>query len=127
MKFEDELEMYAKQVEEYQYLGDIEEIFRYQKKAQSLENKLISAMEKIDRFNEEEKAFDWENTQYPLRKEIADRLAPYKKLYDVACDFLTKYEKWTSSTLGIYEPEDIENEVSTAFRLFLRQTILPAM
>ncbi|OXU28216.1 hypothetical protein TSAR_011727, partial [Trichomalopsis sarcophagae] len=116
LKFEDELEMYAKQVEEYQYLGDIEEIFRYQKKAQSLENKLISAMEKIDRFNEEEKAFGWENTQYPLRKEIAERLAPYKKLYDVACDFLTKYEKWTSSTLGIHEPEDIENEVSTAFR-----------
>lgn len=116
LKFEDELDTYAKQVEEYQYLGDIEEIFRYQKKAQSLENKLISAMEKIEKFNIEETSFGWENTQYPLRKEIADRLAPYKKLYDISCDFLTKYEKWTTSTVGTYNPEDIENDVSSGFR-----------
>ena len=82
----------------------------------TLESKLITAMEKIDKFNEEEKAFGWESTQYPLRKEIADRLGPYKKLYDVTCDFLTKYEKWTTAMVGFYNPEDIENDVSSSFR-----------
>ncbi|KAJ8670547.1 hypothetical protein QAD02_001806, partial [Eretmocerus hayati] len=116
LKFEDELMSYANQVEEYSQFGDIEEIFRYQKKAQSLDNKLVSAMEKIDKFNEEENAFGWETTQYPLRKEVADRLAPYKKLYDIGCDFLFKHEKWITSTVGIYNPEDIENEVSGSYR-----------
>jgi dynein heavy chain len=74
-------------------------------------------MEKIDKFNEEEAAFHWEYTQYPLRKEIADCLAPYKKLYDVACDFLTKHEKWITATIGFFDPEEIDNDVSLCFRL----------
>lgn len=110
------MENYALQVEEFQDLGDIEEIFRYQRKAQGLENKLVSGMEKIDKFNEEENAYGWPLTQYPMRKEIADRLAPYKKLYDVGCEFLTKHDKWISSTIGSYYPEDIDNDVSTAYR-----------
>ncbi|XP_014203995.1 dynein heavy chain 7, axonemal [Copidosoma floridanum] len=115
-KFEDELDNYQKQVEEFQFLGEIDEIFRYQKKAQILEKKLVMAMEKIDKFNEEENSFGWETTQYPLRKEIVDRLTPYKKLYDVACGFLSKYEKWMTSMIGTYNPEEIDGEVSTSFR-----------
>uniref|UniRef100_A0ABD2X5S3 Dynein heavy chain 7, axonemal n=1 Tax=Trichogramma kaykai TaxID=54128 RepID=A0ABD2X5S3_9HYME len=119
-KFAEELETYSKLVEEYQYLGDIEEVFRYQKKGQVLENKLMHAMEKIDKFNEEENAFGWEVTQYPLRKEVADRLAPYKKLYDVTCDYLTKYDKWMTAMVGTYHPEDIEMDVSSAFRTIFK-------
>ncbi|XP_063980239.1 dynein axonemal heavy chain 7-like [Diachasmimorpha longicaudata] len=115
-KFEEELESYAKQVEEIQHWGDMEEVFRYQKKTQNLENKLIAAMEKIDKFNEEEVSFGWETTQYPLRKKIADRLIPFKKLFDATCEFLVKHEKWTGSMIGSYDPEDIDNDVSTAYR-----------
>ncbi|XP_011298266.1 dynein heavy chain 7, axonemal-like [Fopius arisanus] len=115
-KFEEELESYAKQVEEIQHWGDLEEIFRYQKKTQNLENKLIGAMEKIDKFNEEEVSFGWETTQYPIRKKIADRLIPFKKLFDATCEFLVKHEKWTGSMIGSYDPEDIDNDVSTAYR-----------
>lgn len=77
---------------------------------------MVAALEKIDKFNQEETAFGWENKQYPLRKEVADRLAPYKKLYDAASDFLTKYDKWTTSTIGVFDPEEIENDVSTSLR-----------
>ena len=115
-KFEEELESYARQVEEIQYWGDIEEIYRYQKKAQNLEEKLIAAMEKIDRFNEEEASFGWEITQYPQRKKIADRLVPFKKLFDTTCEFLVKHEKWTTSMIGAYDPEDIDNDVGVAYR-----------
>lgn len=105
-----------KQVEEVQYWGDIEEIHRYQRKAQYLENRLIMGMDKIDKFNEEEASFGWEITQYPLRKRIADRLQPFKKLFDTICEFLNKYDKWINSTIGIYNPEDIDNDVGHYYR-----------
>lgn len=99
-----------------QYWGDIEEVYRYQRKAQTLENRLIAAMDKIDKFNEEEVAFGWETTQYPLRKRIADRLQPFKRLFDSACEFLTKYDKWINSMIGTYNPEDIDNDVGQCYR-----------
>lgn len=96
--------------------SDIKEVYEYQKKSQMLEDKLVAAMSKIDRFNEEEIAFGWETTQYPLRKNIADRLKPYKKLFDACCDFLTKHDRWINSLIGTFEPEEIEDEVSIAYR-----------
>ncbi|XP_044001131.1 dynein axonemal heavy chain 7-like isoform X2 [Aphidius gifuensis] len=115
-KFEEELDLLSKQVDEIQHWGDIEEVFRYQKKIQNIENKLIGAMEKIDKFNEEELLFGWDITEYPVRKEIADRLMSFKKLYDSTCDYLLKYEKWTSALIGAYHPDDIENDVNLAYR-----------
>ncbi|XP_028047400.2 dynein heavy chain 7, axonemal [Monomorium pharaonis] len=115
-KFKEELESYVRQVEEMQYWGDIEDVQRYQRKAQTLENRLITAMDKIDKFNEEEIAFSWEITQYPLRKKIADRLQPFKKLFDSICEYLTKYDQWINSTVGTYNPEDIDNDVATYYR-----------
>lgn len=105
-----------KQVEEVQYWGDIEEVYRYQRKAQHLENRLIMAMDKIDKFNEEEASFGWEITQYPLRKQIADRLQPFKKFFDSTCEYLTKYDKWINSTIGIFNPEEIDNDVAQYYR-----------
>ncbi|KAF7398391.1 hypothetical protein HZH66_006288 [Vespula vulgaris] len=115
-KFKEELQAYAEQVEEVQYWGDIDEVFRYQKKAQTLENKLIAAMEKIDKFNEEETSFGWEITQYPFRKKIADRLVPFKRLFDITCEYLTKHDQWINSTIGSYDPETINDEVDQAYR-----------
>jgi len=108
--------MYSRQVEEMQYWGDINEVYRYQRRAQFLEDRLIAAMEKIDKFNEEEISFDWEITQYPLRKQIADRLMPFKKLFDSICEYLTKYDNWINSTIGTYDPEEIDNDVGMYFR-----------
>ncbi|KAK0094203.1 hypothetical protein PV326_011565 [Microctonus aethiopoides] len=119
-KFSDELESYAKQVDEIQHWGDIEEVFRYQKKAQNLENKLNAAMDKIEKFNEEEIAFGWETTQYPMRKNIVNRLMPFKKLYDAICDFNVQHEKWTTSVIGAHNPEDIDSSVNVAFRTLFK-------
>lgn len=70
-QFERELELYAKQCDELQYWGNIEEIYRYKKKADRLDNKLIAAMDVIDEFNEEEELFAWELSEYPLRKTVS--------------------------------------------------------
>ncbi|CAK9814603.1 Dynein axonemal heavy chain 7 [Anthophora plagiata] len=116
IRFEEELESYAKQVEEIKYWGDINEVYKYQRRAQNLENRLIAAMEKIDKFNEEEASFGWDITQYPRRKQIADHLKPYKQLFDSICDFLTKHDLWMNTMIGTYNPEDIDNDVGYAYR-----------
>lgn len=62
--------MYHKQVEEFESFGEVEELPKYLKKALNLDGKLDAALEKVDRFNEEEQAFGWELSQYPLRKKV---------------------------------------------------------
>lgn len=69
-KFEQDLQTYAKYCDELQYWGNIEEIHRYKKKATSLNNKLVAAMDTIMEFNDEERLFGWEMSQYPLRKKV---------------------------------------------------------
>lgn len=116
MRFEEELESYAKQVDEMQHWGDIGEVHKYQRRTENLENRLIAAMEKIDKFNEEEAAFGWDITQYPRRKQIADHLKPFKQLFDSICEFLDKHDKWLNSMIGSYSPEEIDNDVGNAYR-----------
>jgi dynein heavy chain len=43
----EELEGYAKQMEEFQGFGDMQDIHRYLKKAQALDNKLQAAADKV--------------------------------------------------------------------------------
>lgn len=46
-RFTEELESYAKQMEEFQSFGDMQDIQRYLKKAQTLDNKLQAAADKV--------------------------------------------------------------------------------
>lgn len=46
-RFLEELESYSKQLEEFQTFGDMQEIQRYLKKAQALNQRLESAAEKV--------------------------------------------------------------------------------
>lgn len=73
-------------------------------------------MEKIDAFNEEEASFGFELSQYPLRKQVYDKLLPYKKLYDNATNFLEKREIWLNSQVGTHDPEEIDNDVGLFYR-----------
>lgn len=77
-------------------------------------------MERIERFNEEETSFKFETSQYPQRKQIHDKLMPYKKLYDNAVDFLTKHELWMNSKVGSYDPEDIDTDVGQYYRIIYK-------
>lgn len=73
-------------------------------------------MEKIDAFNEEEQSFGYELSQYPLRKQVYDKLSPYKKLYDNATNFLDKRDLWLKSKVGSHDPEEIETDVGQYYR-----------
>lgn len=65
--------MYSKQVDEFQFFGDIEELPKYLKKASILDAQLVKAIEIIDDFNAEEKAYGFEESNYPLRKQVRER------------------------------------------------------
>ena len=67
--------------------------------------RLSNALLKIDQFNEEEASFGWELSQYPKRKNLYDRLVPFKKLFDAGYDFLEKHNTWMSSKVSISMPE----------------------
>jgi dynein heavy chain len=71
VRFQEELESYTKQVEEFQYFGELDELPKYLKRAQTLDAKLQAASDKADKFNREEEMFEWETTNYPLRKQVS--------------------------------------------------------
>jgi dynein heavy chain len=64
------LESYEKQLEEFKTYGSLENLPKYLKKAQHLDTRIQNALDKIDRFNEEEVAYGWEQSQYPQRKKV---------------------------------------------------------
>jgi len=86
------LESYERQIEELKGLGDLQEINRYNKKADALRVRLEEATEKIEGFNQEEDAFDWERSQYPIKSKLVKVLDPYLNLYKTIVDFQTKHK-----------------------------------
>ncbi|XP_066476619.1 dynein axonemal heavy chain 7 [Tiliqua scincoides] len=115
-RFVEELESYAKQVEEFYSYGDMQEVNRYLKKAQALNAKLDAAADKIDAFNAEEEAYGWLTSQYPQRKKIQDTLNPYLRLYDMTVEFNTKYRNWMDGIFTKVNPDHVETDVGNYWR-----------
>ena len=53
-------------VDDFYTYGNVDDLSKYLKKAQTLNTKLELCREKIEQFNMEETAFEWELTGYPL-------------------------------------------------------------
>lgn len=119
-QFRRDLESYWDQVQEYDNWGEIKNLAKYKKKAAVLDARLIQAMEKIDQINEEEAAYGWELSQYPIRKKAHDKLLPYKRLYDAGQEFMEKYDLWMHSQVGTFYPDEIENDVGNINRIVLK-------
>ncbi|XP_062861638.1 dynein axonemal heavy chain 7 [Trichomycterus rosablanca] len=115
-RFVEELESYAKQVEEFVTFGELSELSKYLKKAQVLNSKLETAMEKIEGFNLEEEAYGWPISQYPLRKQVQDRLVPYLRLYQLATEFQEQHRQWIHGPLASVNPDKVEGDVGNYWR-----------
>ncbi|XP_066541990.1 dynein axonemal heavy chain 7 isoform X2 [Hoplias malabaricus] len=115
-RFVEELESYAKQVEEFVTFGDLSDLGRYLKKAEALNTKLETAMEKIEGFNSEEEAFGWPVSQYPQRKKVQDQLLPYLRLYQTASEFQAQHKQWLQGPLTSVNPDKVEGEVGNYWR-----------
>ncbi|XP_054642367.1 dynein axonemal heavy chain 7 [Dunckerocampus dactyliophorus] len=114
--FEEELDTYSVQVEEFTSFGDLEDLSKYLKKAQALNSKLETAIERINEFNLEEEAFNWPASQYPLRKKVQDKLTPFLRLYETAHEFQTNHEQWLYGPLSGVNPDKIEGDVGNYWR-----------
>ncbi|XP_018647924.1 putative dynein heavy chain [Schistosoma mansoni] len=115
-RFIEEIESYRKQVDKFQGYGDLNEINRYLKKAQSLNSKLEIALTKIDGFNADEEALKWDTTSYPLRNEVQNILKPFLTLYEMTVEFNKKYNEWMEGSMDKVEPEQVEMDVSNYYR-----------
>ena len=115
-RFQEELDSYSKQVEEFFTYGNVDDLAKYLKKAQNLRTKLEVAEDKIKHFNMEERAFQWEQTSYPTLKETQDKLAPFVRLYEISMDFMDKQKIWFESPMGTHHPADIENQVEDSLK-----------
>ncbi|CAL4086129.1 unnamed protein product, partial [Meganyctiphanes norvegica] len=116
-KFQEELQDYAEQSEEFQDLGDVNELHEYLRRAKSLYARLDHAANYIDQINKEEEALQWNSTHYPIRKQVTDRLAPFLKLYEVGCEWSDKLEGWLHSPVGTHDPDAIAQEVAATWRV----------
>ncbi|KAM3849660.1 dynein axonemal heavy chain 7 [Diretmus argenteus] len=114
--FVEELESYSMQVEEFTTFGELTDLSTYLKKAQALNAKLESAMEKIDAFNQEEEVFVWPASRYPQRKKIQDQLAPFLRLYQTAADFQNQHRDWVHGPLAGVNPDKVEEDVGNYTR-----------
>ncbi|XP_059609452.1 dynein axonemal heavy chain 7 [Phlebotomus argentipes] len=117
--FRRDLEVYWEQVQDYENWGDIKHLAKYKRKATLLDNKLMSAQEKINQINEEESSYMWEESQFPLRNATYEKLVPHKNLFDAGQDFMDKYEIWMHTQVGTFEPSDIDNDVAVIYKTIL--------
>lgn len=76
---------------ELETYDDLREVNRYLKRARGLSNRLEEAAEKIEGFNLEEDAFDWDRSQYPVKAKLVKNLDPYLNLYKTIVDFQNKH------------------------------------
>lgn len=100
-----ELEGYQTQLQEFTSFGDLQEVKRYLKKAQALNTRLEEAAEKIEGFNLEEDAFDWDRSQYPLRSKLGKTLDPYLNLFKTITSFQDKHEWDNNNDMAMYSKE----------------------
>ena len=108
------------QADEMKKWGDVGGVFRYLKKAQSLDAKLQLAAEKIDAYNVEESSFGWEQTNFPRRAEILAAMKPFLALYETANDFDTKRDDWLFGARAHLQPDDIEQELGAFNRAMFK-------
>ena len=115
-RFIEELENYAKQVEEFNNCGEINDLPKYYKKAQALEQKLMAANERVEQFNSEEEAYGYEITQYPLRISTLNILQPFSKLYEIGVEFTNKHRDWMEGPMNKVVPDQVEQDIGNYWR-----------
>ena len=81
-------------MDDFYTYGNVDDLSKYLKKAQTLNTKLELCREKIDQFNMEETAFEWELTSYPLMQATVDKLNPFLGLYETSMEFMNKQKTW---------------------------------
>lgn len=76
----------------------------------------MQASADADEINAQEKLFGMACTKYSQVSRMAAKLEPYCSLWALAARFYDKYATWMSGPFGKLKPEEVETEVSDAYR-----------
>ena len=77
---------------------------------------LLQAAADAEDINAQEKLFGMARTKYTQVNRMAARLEPYCSLWAVAARFYDKYAGWMSGPFSKLKPDEVESEVSDAYR-----------
>ena len=76
----------------------------------------VQAAADADEINSQEKLFGMASTKYGQVSRMAAKLEPYCSLWTLAARFYDKYAGWMSGPFSKLKPEEVETEVSDAYR-----------
>ena len=76
----------------------------------------LQAAADADEISVQEKLFGMASTKYSQVGRMAAKLEPYCGLWTLAACFYDKYAGWVSGPFSKLKPEEVETEVSDAYR-----------
>ena len=89
----------------------------------------MQAAADADEINAQEKLFGMASTKYGQVNRMIAKLEPYCGLWTLAARFYDKYAGWMSGPFSKLKPDEVETDVSDAYRKIykLSKVSLPAM
>ena len=110
--FARDLERYSEEVVAFKDHSDPNNMVKIVDAANTLDNKLREAKIKADDFNNREKVFGFNPTEYAELDQMRKDFEPYFKLWSILSDYNTKKQLWMSGPFLELQPEEIEKDVT---------------
>ncbi|KAK9812825.1 hypothetical protein WJX72_004356 [[Myrmecia] bisecta] len=120
--FADLLDKYQAEVDKYEARAEMARRDEIASQVTTLSENLKQAAEEADQINVQEKLFGWATTKYGQVAKMIAKLEPYTALWTLAARFYDKYAGWMSGPFSKLAPEEVEGEVSDAFRKVYKLT-----
>nr|KAG5713480.1 hypothetical protein BaRGS_025028 [Batillaria attramentaria] len=122
--FEDKLAEYMKEVEQFKKkeFMSTDEMKTNTETLARLHTNLEAARDELERLNEEEALFGWEQSEFPQLNQMFTLKEPYDKLWNTAWLFTQKNDSWMNGAFKELNSENIDQEVSDMWRTMYKLT-----
>ncbi|CEM09924.1 unnamed protein product [Vitrella brassicaformis CCMP3155] len=115
--FEKDLAQYSKDLDFVRYeMGDFSQALKYAVKINGLKEALDRAKERVVSFQEREKLFGVEVSDFSNLDEMVELFLPYNKLWTMAIDFKYSEDDWLNGALMKLDATEIETSVDTWYK-----------
>ena len=115
--FEDRVNTSTETLKGFESLGDPKLVGTYLGNAKNLGRDLEDLASELELINEQEEIFGWNPTVNPQIEQNQGKLKPYEELYQAVHDSQENVNAWLHGPLSDLDPEKVENDVDTAWRL----------
>ncbi|DBB17910.1 TPA: hypothetical protein ACH3X3_002922 [Trebouxia sp. C0006] len=120
--FGETLERYEAEVDKYAQRSELSKRDEVAAQVTDLSQKLKEAAADAEDINAQEKLFGMASSKYSQVARMAAKLEPYCGLWTLAARFYDKYAGWMSGPFSKLKPEEVETEVSDAYRKVYKLT-----